>query len=65
MRPCLLLLAALLAVLPAAAQKAPDTRRSGYEDMRPSTQAMQRDDAQNPAMLWVAGRVTGFWCSRA
>lgn len=54
MRPCLLLLSALLAVLPAAAQKAPDTRRSGYEDMRPSTQAMQRDDAQNPAMLWVA-----------
>jgi L-cysteine S-thiosulfotransferase len=28
-------------------------RRSGFEDMGASTQAMQRDDAQNPAMLWV------------
>ncbi|KQU67097.1 MULTISPECIES: sulfur oxidation c-type cytochrome SoxA [unclassified Rhizobacter] len=28
-------------------------RRSGFDDMSPSTQAMQRDDAQNPAMLWV------------
>jgi hypothetical protein len=34
---------------PAAA----DTRRSGFEDMGASTQAMQRDDALNPAMLWV------------
>lgn len=31
-----------------------DPRRSGFADMGPSTQAMQRDDAQNPAMLWVA-----------
>jgi len=31
-----------------------DTRRSGYEDMSPSTQALQRDDTQNPAMLWVS-----------
>ena len=30
-----------------------DARRSGYDDMTPQTQAMQRDDAQNPAMLWV------------
>jgi L-cysteine S-thiosulfotransferase len=28
-------------------------QRSGFEDMRPETQAMQRDDAQNPGMLWV------------
>lgn len=28
-------------------------RRSGFEDMQPATQAMQRDDGQNPAMLWV------------
>ena len=27
--------------------------RSGFEDMAASTQALQRDDAQNPAMLWV------------
>ena len=29
-------------------------RRSGFADMSPTTQAMQRDDRQNPAMLWVA-----------
>ena len=28
-------------------------RRSGFDDMSPSTQALQRDDTQNPAMLWV------------
>ena len=32
---------------------APDPRRSGFDFMGPSTQAMQRDDMQNPAMLWV------------
>ena len=31
----------------------PDPRRSGFDFMGPSTQAMQRDDMQNPAMLWV------------
>jgi sulfur-oxidizing protein SoxA len=42
------------------APAAPDPRRSGADYMSPSTQAMQRDDTQNPAMLWVA---TGeqFW----
>lgn len=49
-----LTLALMLAVSPVAAQTAKDTRRSGFEDMRPATQAMQRDDSQNPAMLWVA-----------
>ncbi len=29
-------------------------RRSGYADMGASTQALQRDDTQNPAWLWVA-----------
>jgi L-cysteine S-thiosulfotransferase len=29
-------------------------RRSGFEDMGASTQAMQRDDTANPAMLWVS-----------
>jgi sulfur-oxidizing protein SoxA len=28
--------------------------RSGYADMSPATQALQRDDTQNPAWLWVA-----------
>ena len=30
-----------------------DARRSGFDFMQPSTQALQRDDTQNPAMLWV------------
>jgi sulfur-oxidizing protein SoxA len=36
----------------APAQRA-DTRRSGFDFMGEQTQAMQRDDAANPAMLWV------------
>ncbi|TDP61841.1 sulfur oxidation c-type cytochrome SoxA [Roseateles toxinivorans] len=36
-----------------AAQAQPDTRRSGFADMSPATQAMQRDDGLNPAWLWV------------
>lgn len=43
------LLALLLLALPASAQD----RRSGFEDMARETQAMQRDDMQNPGMLWV------------
>ncbi|CAN5727398.1 sulfur oxidation c-type cytochrome SoxA [soil metagenome] len=30
-----------------------DLRRSGFQDMTPSTQAMQRDDTANPGMLTV------------
>jgi L-cysteine S-thiosulfotransferase len=30
-----------------------DNRKSGYDFMSPSTQAMQNDDSQNPAMLWI------------
>lgn len=39
----------------AGAQTTPqkDGRRSGFEDMGASTQAMQKDDALNPGMLWV------------
>lgn len=37
----------------AVAASAQPARRSGFDEMSPSTQAMQRDDAQNPAMLWV------------
>lgn len=37
-------------LLPATAA---DERRSGFADMSPATQAMQRDDAANPAWLWV------------
>ena len=37
----------------APAQPGADARRSGFDDMSPQTQAMQRDDAQNPGLLWV------------
>lgn len=39
----------LAATLPLAA----DDRQSGFDFMSPATQAMQRDDGLNPAMLWV------------
>jgi sulfur-oxidizing protein SoxA len=45
---------AVLGVLFAAAALAQPARRSGFDDMAPAIQAMQRDDAANPAMLWVA-----------
>jgi sulfur-oxidizing protein SoxA len=48
-------LALLVMVLAALAQAPPEAkRRSGFEDMSPATQALQRDDSQNPAWLWVA-----------
>jgi len=40
-------------LLAAGAIAAAEPRRSGYQDMAPSTQALQDDDSQNPAMLWV------------
>lgn len=45
-----LLLTGALSV--AMAQPA-DPRRSGLDFMSPALQALQRDDSQNPAMLWV------------
>ncbi len=44
---------ATLALLLAGAAWAEDGRRSGLQFMSPALQALQRDDAQNPAMLWV------------
>jgi sulfur-oxidizing protein SoxA len=44
------LLAALMACSAAAAA---DSRRSGFDDMSPATQALQRDDTQNPGWLWL------------
>ncbi len=54
-----------LAVLPfllgaSLAPGASDTRRSGSQDMSPALQAMQRDDASNPAFLWLATGETRF-----
>ena len=42
----------LLAAVAALAH-AEDTRRSGLEYMSAATQALQRDDLQNPALLWL------------
>jgi len=49
MRHVLALLLALQCLAAALAQE----RRSGFDDMARETQAMQREDAANPAMLWV------------
>jgi sulfur-oxidizing protein SoxA len=63
--------AAAVAVLLTAAEIAasaadlPDAaRRSGFDFMSPSTQAMQRDDAQNPGMLWV-GEGEASWVRKS
>jgi L-cysteine S-thiosulfotransferase len=53
MRGLLLCVMASLGANLAAAQSV-DTRRSGFEGMGARLQAMQRDDMQNPGMLWVA-----------
>lgn len=50
-------IAALFGLLCASsvpAQTSPDKRRSGFDTMSARIQAMQRDDLQNPGMLWVA-----------
>ena len=53
MRRCRPLLLALLLAPAALAQTPADPRRSGFDFMGADVQAMQRDDARNPAMLWV------------
>jgi L-cysteine S-thiosulfotransferase len=57
-------LAAAVIVLAAAAAAAGDVRKSGFDFMSPSTQAMQRDDMQNPAMLW-AKEGESLWNAKA
>ena len=46
-------LVTLHALLHASAACADDPRKSGFDFMQPATQALQKDDTQNPAMLWV------------
>ncbi len=41
-------------------QASSDPRRSGFDFMGPSTQAMQKDDSLNPGMLWV-GAGEALW----
>lgn len=43
----------VLVVALASVAFAQDTRKSGFEFMQPATQTLQKDDTQNPAMLWV------------
>ena len=52
-RAALVAAALTLAFATATAPAAADPRRSGFDDMSPATQAMQRDDAANPAWLWL------------
>ena len=60
---------ALTVILPLLANAQPSAsadaqgRRSGFADMAPATRAMQRDDRQNPAMLWVADG-EALWSSK-
>lgn len=62
--PALLSLLVAANALCADAPAARDVRQSGYAFMTPATQAMQRDDTQNPAMLWVANGET-MWNAAA
>ena len=55
---------ALSTVALAGSATVPDTRKSGAEFMSAATRAMQRDDTQNPAMLWIAGG-EALWNARA
>ncbi len=49
----LVLTALMLALQAPTVPAQPEPRRSGLDFMSPALQALQRDDAQNPAMLWV------------
>jgi len=54
MRGFLALLLACGGLAAAAGEPSADRRISGFATMHPDTQAMQRSDRLNPAMLWVA-----------
>jgi sulfur-oxidizing protein SoxA len=45
--------AILCVVATVALAQTADNRRSGFQDMSPQSQAMQKDDTANPGMLWV------------
>jgi L-cysteine S-thiosulfotransferase len=60
-----LLLVNLIALIPLpAAEIAPADRRSDYNFMSESTQAMQDDDSANPGMLWVLDGET-LWSQKS
>ncbi|MRV76282.1 sulfur oxidation c-type cytochrome SoxA [Duganella sp. FT92W] len=58
------LLAAVIHPSPPRPADSGDPRQSGTHFMSAATQAMQQDDRQNPAMLWVAGGET-LWQTAA
>jgi L-cysteine S-thiosulfotransferase len=51
MRAAVIALFVLVVHIPASF--AGDTRKSGFDFMSPATQALQANDSENPAMLWV------------
>ncbi len=53
-----------LVILAACGLVRAEERKSGAQFMGESTQAMQRDDTQNPAMLWV-GEGAALWQAKA
>jgi sulfur-oxidizing protein SoxA len=48
----------------AAAAQTTDGRRSGFADMSPQSQALQKDDTANPALLWVLDG-EALWSTKA
>ena len=56
--------ALILCAAVSAMAMAQDARKSGAEFMGEATRAMQRDDSQNPAMLWV-GDGEAMWQAKA
>ena len=66
MRRCglALVLFALQCACSAPPPAALDTRRSGFDEMSPALQAMQRDDTRHPGMLWVQ-EGQALWSQRA
>lgn len=54
----------LCIVATAALAQDADIRRSGFADMSPQSQALQKDDTANPAMLWVLDG-EALWTAKA
>jgi L-cysteine S-thiosulfotransferase len=55
---------ALAAVTAAAAELAPEARRSGYDFASPEIRAMEDDETANPGMLWIL-QGESLWAGKA
>jgi len=64
LRASTLLWCAALLACTAPPPAAPETRRTGFDDMSPALQTLQRDDTRNPGMLWVQ-EGQALWSQRA